>query len=230
MISLAIDTAGSLCAVALHDSDRNAILAERTEELGRGHAERLMDLVAEALAQAGIDYAALGRVIATAGPGSFTGIRVGLATARGIALGLGIDAVGANALEAVAEHCRETGSWDGSSPLLAVQDAKRGEAYAMFLGDCAAAGIPDGPFVAPWHRLAALARQLDGLSLCGTGAMHVNVAAGSSLPVLNELASPPVATIARLGARLDPGEARPEPLYLRSPDAKPQEGFAVRRA
>lgn len=225
MISLAIDTSAHLCAAALHDSDSDAILAEVSEDIGRGHAERLMDVIGAVLSSAGVEYSAIGRVIVTVGPGSFTGIRVGLATARGIALGLGIEACGVGVLDAAVEVVRQDGRWDGSRPLLAVLDARRGEAYGQAFGDAAGE-----PFVAPYHHYPLqLAGSKDWL-LCGSGARHVNESAGTGYPVLHELAAMPISVIARLGAFREPSASRPEPLYLRAPDAKPQQAFVLKRA
>jgi len=224
MISLAIDTSAHLCAAAVHDSEGDTILSQAGEDIGRGHAERLMDVIAGVLAQASIDYSGLGKVIVTTGPGSFTGIRVGLATARGIALGLGIEARGVSVLEAAALAAREQGT---GGPLIVVMDARRGEAWCQVFDNGAAAAEP---FVAAYHQLLPLLASRADWQLCGSGAQNLNVAAGAGFPVLHELAAVPIATIARLGASSRLPAARPEPLYLRAPDAKPQEGFALKRA
>jgi tRNA threonylcarbamoyladenosine biosynthesis protein TsaB len=225
MISLAIDTSAHLCAAAVHDSAADRILAEASEDIGRGHAERLMDVIAGVLARAGVEYSGLGRVTVTVGPGSFTGVRVGLATARGIALGLGIDVCGVGVLEAAAETARQAPGWREGVPLAVVLDARRGEAYGQLFGPSGGA-----PFVAAYHQFAAL---LDGAAdwqLCGSGALHLNAAAGTGFPVLHELAAMPIGVIARLGAFRQPSANRPEPLYLRAPDAKPQQAFVLKRA
>jgi tRNA threonylcarbamoyladenosine biosynthesis protein TsaB len=226
MISLAIDTSAHLCAAAVHDSAADTILAQESEDIGRGHAERLMDVIAAVLRQAGIEYSQIGRVIVTTGPGSFTGVRVGLATARGIALGLGIDACGVSVLEAAALAARQDNPQSAAVPLLAVLDARRGEAYCQVFQP----GEHAEPFVASYHQLLPLLASREDWVLCGSGAQNLNVAAGSNIPVLHEMAAVPIATIARLGAASVSPAARPEPLYLRAPDAKPQEGFALKRA
>jgi tRNA threonylcarbamoyladenosine biosynthesis protein TsaB len=227
MISLAIDTSAHLCAAAVHSSDGDAILAEVTEDIGRGHAERLMDVISAALAAAGKDYSALGRVIATTGPGSFTGIRVGLATARGIGLGLDIDVCGVSTLEAAAFEARRIAPLSLGNPLLACFDARRGEAYCQFFD---APGAPDGPFVVSYHEIPALMAFRRDWSLCGSGAEAVNAAAGTAYPVLHQLSAIPIAAVARLGAARPTSAVKPEPLYLRAPDAKPHQGFVLRRA
>src|SRR6266404_2143129 len=104
MLLLAIDTAGPDCAVALARSgaDGGKILVRTSERIGRGRAERLMPMIESALAEAGADFADLDRVAVTTGPGSFTGVRVGIAAARGLALALDIPAVGVRSLDALA--------------------------------------------------------------------------------------------------------------------------------
>jgi tRNA threonylcarbamoyladenosine biosynthesis protein TsaB len=231
MISLAIDTSAHLCAAAVHDSEHDAILSEATEEIGRGHAERLMDVISAVLTAAGKDYSALGRVIATTGPGSFTGIRVGLATARGIGLGLDIEVCGVGTLEAAAFEARRLAPQSKGRPLLACFDARRGEAYCQFFdAPGAPEGPPEGPFVASYHEIPSLMASRRDWSLCGSGADAVNSAAGTAFPVLHGLAAIPIASVARLGAAKPSPTGKPEPLYLRAPDAKPQEGFILRRA
>jgi tRNA threonylcarbamoyl adenosine modification protein YeaZ len=227
MISLAIDTSAHLCAAAIHDSERDAILSEVTEDIGRGHAERLMDVISAVLTAAGKDYSALGRVIATTGPGSFTGIRVGLATARGIGLGLDIEVCGVGTLEAAAFEARRLAPQSQGKPLLACFDARRGEAYCQFFD---ATGTPGGPFVASYHQIPLLMASRRDWSLCGSAADAMNAAAGTAFPVLHGFAAIPIASVARFGAERPSPTGKPEPLYLRAPDAKPQEGFALRRA
>ena len=108
MIVLALDTAGETCAVALAKTGNGlSVLARRADAIGRGHAERLMPMIGEALAEAGLAYADLERIAVTTGPGSFTGTRIGVAVARGLALALGIRAVGVSVLDALIEAASE---------------------------------------------------------------------------------------------------------------------------
>lgn len=210
MIYLALDTASHLCAATLYDDSGDAILGEVTEDIGRGHAERLMDVIGECFKQASLEYSDLGKVICTIGPGSFTGVRVGLSTARGIALGLSIPVIGVSSLAALAHEADAAGSLTGS--LATILDARREEAYVL------------------WNDAAQVMRYdaLDGLFgdaefvLCGSGAGGFLNSSTTPRNILHELAAAPIATIARLGAGMNENAAPPEPLYLRAPDAKPQ--------
>ncbi|WP_337181196.1 tRNA (adenosine(37)-N6)-threonylcarbamoyltransferase complex dimerization subunit type 1 TsaB [Shinella sp.] len=215
MIVLAIDTAGTGCYAALYDSSQDAVLGAAGADIGRGHAERLMEFVDAALDAAGVNLAAVGRIAVTVGPGSFTGIRVGVAAARGLALALGIPAVGVSSLAALAADHR-TGV-----PLLVAMDARRDEVYWQLFAADGEAATP--PAIATMAEARAIA------------AGHGGAFAGSAAHFLHDGAPPQadgasIVTVACLGARLDPRDHLPRPLYLRGPDAKPQAGFAIRRA
>ena len=215
MIVLAIDTAGTGCHAALYDSGTDTVLGAAGADIGRGHAERLMEFVDGALAASGLDLPSVERIAVTVGPGSFTGIRVGVAAARGLALALGVPAVGVSSLAALAAD-RQAGT-----PLLVAMDAKRDEVYWQ-------AFAADGQALSP----PAVA-SLDVAR--GIAAGHEGALAGSAAALLRadapqETDGVSIATVARLGARLDPQGHLPRPLYLRGPDAKPQAGFAIRRA
>ena len=97
---LGFDTSAAHCAAALLSGDR--VLVTRHEEMGRGQAERLMPLLEEVLAESGAAWADLARIGVGVGPGNFTGIRIAVSAARGLALSLGIPAVGVNGFEAIA--------------------------------------------------------------------------------------------------------------------------------
>jgi tRNA threonylcarbamoyladenosine biosynthesis protein TsaB len=86
MLILAIDTALDACAAGVLDTEAGAMIAQESQAMKRGHAEALMPLLARVIKQAGIVFSALDRIAVTTGPGSFTGLRVGLSAARGIAL------------------------------------------------------------------------------------------------------------------------------------------------
>src|SRR4051794_26516035 len=97
---LAIDTAANLCAACVFDGDADRELGRSVRDIGKGHAEVLMDVIAEALAAAGAAFGDLDAVAVAVGPGSFTGIRVGVSVARGLALAQKIPAAGVSTLDA----------------------------------------------------------------------------------------------------------------------------------
>lgn len=216
---LGIDTALSGCSAALVDEE-GGIRALRFELIARGHAERLVPMVGEMLAEAGVDSSQIGGVAVAAGPGSFTGIRVGLAAARAFALAWGTPCHGVSslatlALAALAEN-RET---IGTAPFLATIDASRGQVYAQLFraaGDAPEA-LSDAAALSP-EDAARLAADTHCTLATGSGAMLVHEASGKSLvPLAPEWTD--AAAVARL-SRL-PGFAQPpQAFYVRPHDAR----------
>lgn len=216
MIVLAIDTAGVDCSAAVYDGEAHRLLGEATEMIGRGHAEKLMATIDVALDAAKIDLSAIERIAVTIGPGSFTGIRVGVAAARGLALSLGIEAVGISTLSILAHMAPSKGM-----PVLAAMDAKRGEIYLQ-------------RFSAKLEPLgAAEMTSLDEFrTLASAGEWQVTGSAGALLSDADAVTQTDrfsISVAAMLGAEAK-AAGKPAPLYLRGPDAKPQTGFAVSRA
>jgi tRNA threonylcarbamoyl adenosine modification protein YeaZ len=213
---LAIDTALEACSVVLMDGD--TIVAREQQIMARGHAEALMPMIARLRDEAALDFATLDRIAVTVGPGSFTGLRVGIAAARGFALAAGRPAVGIGTLAVIAATARRLA---GDVPVLALLDARRGEAYGQAF---AADGSPlSPPEAAPPGHFAALLRP--AMVLCGSGAALLQ----SDAPVAHRLAVPDIADLLALGRAAAAQSAPPRPLYLRPPDAKPQAHAAVAR-
>src|ERR1700744_6532990 len=104
MIVLGLDTCLNVCSVAVLDGER--VLASAREVMARGHQERLAPMARDVVAEAGIGFAALEGIAATVGPGSFTGLRVGVAFAKGLALALDKPTVGIGTLEALAKQAK----------------------------------------------------------------------------------------------------------------------------
>jgi len=221
MIVLAIDTAGTGCFAAVYDDDTDTVLASAGADIGRGHAELLMGFIDQALAESGKVLADIGRIAVTVGPGSFTGIRVGVAAARGFALALGVPAVGVTTLSAIAEAAREK---TPGRAIVATIDAKRDELYCQsFEADGTARSEPLMLEIQEAQRLFA---DFDGV-IFGTAAKHL-----ADQPPENTAQTDLtyIRLVARLGAAADPSKGKPSPLYLRGPDVKSQAGFAVARA
>lgn len=216
---LAVDTAAHLCAACIYDSTRDAVLGRTVEDIGRGHAERLFAVIDRTLSQSSLTYDDLDRLGVCVGPGSFTGVRVGVSAMRGLSLALSLPVVGVTLFDALA-HGAPRGE-----PLLVALDARRGEVYAQAYD---AQGLVSGPPAVLSHEAARQAARQSGATLTGSGA-PVLFAGDASPPIANDAATSDIQTIARLAA--DPGAPldKPRPLYLRSADAKPQSGFTVER-
>jgi len=122
---LAFDTSGPFCAAALRAGGR--IVSQRNEPMPKGQAERLIPMLEEMLAEAGLGWPDLAALAVCTGPGNFTGVRIGVAAARGLALGLGVPAIGVTGLEALAHGAPR--------PVLACLDARRGQLYAQLFGE-----------------------------------------------------------------------------------------------
>ncbi|MDA4846309.1 tRNA (adenosine(37)-N6)-threonylcarbamoyltransferase complex dimerization subunit type 1 TsaB [Hoeflea poritis] len=221
MITLAIDTSARLCAACVYDAAHEAVLGQAIEDIGRGHAERLFPVIDQALGAASTAYDDIGRLGVCIGPGSFTGVRVGVSAMRGLALALSRPVVGISVFEAQIPDVPR------GRPVLIVQDARRGEVYAqLFDGKGAAVSAPAAM---PCEAAADLARK-HGAFLLGSGARLVAKAGeGAALEVADHDAKADIVRIARCAAEKQPSEDAPKPLYLRGADAKPQTGFALPR-
>jgi len=218
---LAIDTAANLCAACVWDTVANVELGRQVLDLGKGHAEHLIATIDAALASANLTYRDLGAIAVSIGPGSFTGVRVGVSTARGLALALNIPAIGVTTLEAIAA---ETAS-PGRTTLVAL-DAGRDHVYAAVYQSFSM--LRYGPVMIAFEDAAALARE-GGPILAGTAAEKIAAAAGAGNVVASLLATADIATYARIAAARGASGEKPKPLYLRPPDAKPQAGHVLPR-
>ena len=207
---LSIDTCLAASSVAILDGD--AVRAARSEPMTRGHQERIAVLAREVAAEAGIKFAHLTRIAVTVGPGSFTGLRVGLSFTKGLATALSIPCVGINTLEALAA------SVDAPGGLVAgVLDAKMGQVYLQVFDGGKALMAPDALEVG--IAAARLAELWSGgpATLVGSGAPLV----ADVLPeaTVLTLAYPDPVAIARLAAARPAPSHSPRPLYLRAPYA-----------
>ncbi len=214
---LAIDTSGPLCSVALLDGDS---LLERSEDIGRGHAEHLMGMLEAVLGEAGANWNSISRIGCSTGPGSFTGLRVGLATARGLALALNCPCIGVSVFEAFA------GKFGQSGKLCVAMDAKREQVWIQCFDET---GLPAGESAAVSVKDASAAVSPDTKRFAGSAAADVATQFPNGL-ILDESPSPPIGALASFASSKAPSEMRPKPLYLRVPDAKPQASLLSKAA
>lgn len=223
---LAFDTTLGACSAALLQDDEPR--AQAFEIIGRGHAERLMPMIEAVMQEGGLGYDAVDAVAVTLGPGTFTGVRIGLAAARGLALALDRPLVGVTTFEAVAMDLLLRASEPIAHPITVIHDARRGEVYMQSfrategtplprltpLGEAAALPIPDAGNHIPADAV-----------LVGTGVALVEHAvdpAAITSPTATA-GHPDALVIARIAAAqlaegLECSNLRP--IYLRPPDAR----------
>ncbi len=206
---LAIDTTGPFCSVAL--AEGGEIQVQRIENPGRGHAERLMPMLEDLLEDASIGWRDVTQVACTTGPGSFTGLRVGLAAARGIALALDCPCCGVSVFDAFA--------FNQTGPLTVAMDARRDQIWLQnFNENGRAAGDP----------LSVMCDDVmqhipEGCTRLAGSAAETLAARREGMTIVDSAPSPPVSGV--VGAAIQRGfdDSKPEPLYLRAPDAKIQQ-------
>ncbi len=215
MLILALDTTLAACSVALYDSVADRVLAGQSEAMQQGHAERLADMVREVAEAAETGLDALGRIAVTVGPGTFTGVRIGLAMARGMARALDVPAGGVTTLEAIAANVTDNPS---NLTITVIMDARRQAAYVQ--------------------SFSAILEPLDEPKCLHLADITVHpdqgarIIVGSGADLIGDLpdgwqraplpALPDPGNIARLASALPDASPPPVPLYLRPADAKPQ--------
>jgi tRNA threonylcarbamoyladenosine biosynthesis protein TsaB len=218
---LAFDCAGAACSAVLWRAGR--VLVRRTRASLHGQAEILMPMIEEAMAEAGLGYGDLAAIATTVGPGSFTGLRAGLAVARGLALATGLKAIGVGTLAAAA-HATAEAERRGRCVLAGI-DSRRDEIFVQAFDDRLAA-IGEPRVLTP--RAAAAAAPAGALLVAGDAAAALRdalQAAGRDAAVSDGAGSTDAAVVAALAAEeLGRGGALPplRPLYLRPPDVTPQ--------
>lgn len=212
---LAFDTAMAACSAAVFDTDAAPpLLASAFVPMERGHAEALAPMLDAMMREAKLSFTELDRIVVTKGPGTFTGVRIGLAMARGLGLALNRPVIGIDTLAAIAAN-------EEQRPLLVACATGRAETYSALYGG-------GGQLIAA----PAFRSRDEWLSLLPDGAVTL---AGSAADLLIEASGrsdftrsragdlPVAARFGLLGFKADAPDAPPEPLYLRAPDAKPQQ-------
>lgn len=224
---LAIDTALPAVSACVFESGSAEPLVAESIPMERGHAEALMPLIDRVVSAVEGGFGALDRVAVTVGPGSFTGIRVGVAAARGIALACNIPVVGVSTLAALAAPLilESTGG-----VIAAAVDARHGN---VFIAAFVSGGrVLVAPRIAP-VREAVRMLGAGPIRVTGSGAPMLAIEAwamGLSVDVAGDIVAPDIGYVARLGLLADPETAPPRPLYIKPPDAKPQTASRIPRA
>lgn len=213
---LAIDTALEACSCAILDTGRHEpMIAMRSEPMTRGHAETLLPLVAGMMKEANIVFSSLDRIAVTTGPGSFTGLRVGIAAARGFGLSAEKPVVGLSTLAALAApYIAE----DDSLPVIAAIDARHDHVYLQAYGPGGRTLI--SPRITPLQD-AIRAAQAAPARIVGSAAQAVARGLNEPPILVDERRFADIGWVARLGAAADRNSPA-KPLYLRAPDAQPQ--------
>jgi tRNA threonylcarbamoyladenosine biosynthesis protein TsaB len=226
MLILALDTALMACSVAVLDTDQGLLTARESVAMARGHAENLMPMVARVMAEAKLEFVEIDRIAVTTGPGSFTGLRVGISAARGMALAAAKPAVGLSTLAAfAAPHIAD----DDSVPVVAVIDARHDHVYLQVFGPGGRtlvtpriSSIPDA--------VRAIGKRLPRIVGSGADLLLAAWPVNEAPPMtVDQRPDPDIEWVARLGAAVPEGQAPPKPLYLRAPDAQPQDAARLPR-
>ncbi len=231
MITLAFDTSSGGCSVAVaQDAD---LLGHIFEKRQRGHAEVILPMISRVLNDAALQWPDIDRLAVTVGPGTFTGVRIGISVARGLSLALGIPVAGFSTLAAIASGCLPLPAGaEGGDTLMVAHDARRGELYVQAFDVVIKDGGPEivvasAPALKSLEEPGIISPSDRRIWLAGSGA---DLLAGAIRPsmLVNVLADAPIVpnadvllTMARNTDWHDlPGNGTIMPIYLRAPDAK----------
>ena len=224
---LAIDTSLGACSACCLAPGATEPAAAESVIMARGHAEALVPLVDRVVSRIEGGFGALRRVAVTVGPGSFTGIRVGVSAARAFGLACKVPVVGVSTLAALAAPSIGTAH---RATIVAAIDAHHGNVYLQSFAPDGDTRIEACVLPVP-EALRALGR--GPLRLIGSGAPLLAIEAwsqGLDAEVDERAMAPDIAYVARLGLLADATRALPRPLYLKAPDAQPQANGVLARA
>lgn len=222
---LALDTTLGACSVALGER-KNGVVAFEYHERARGHAEAIVPMIERVVAKTGRSRAEISGIACTTGPGSFTGVRVGLAAAKGLALGLGVRLAGIPTLEVLAASLLfdDTSSGTGDGRVLAVIDGPRGgfiaQAFAIDLAKFRVEPVAEIEGVSGDH---ASGMDFEAIAFTvGPAAQRlVDMAGGIGLRAIDRQADARVICQYVLKAAKDRWQENLSPIYFRPPDATP---------
>jgi tRNA threonylcarbamoyladenosine biosynthesis protein TsaB len=215
MLILALDTSMAACSVCVYDTDKSLVIGANRQFMDRGQAEALAPMVQDTMKMAGVGFADLNRIVVTTGPGTFTGVRIGLAMARGLGVALNIPITGINSLAAIAAN--ETAK---NLPIVVAVDARAGEVY--FASYDLSGHEVTGPAVVSLDEARKL-MPTHSVAILGTAAELLLQKFGNHPHLRSDAGDLPIAeNFVRLAADIPASDIPPEPLYLRAPDVKPQ--------
>jgi tRNA threonylcarbamoyladenosine biosynthesis protein TsaB len=223
---LAIDTALAACSAAVLDTGNGGVIASESAVMERGHAEALMPLLERVVKASDLTFADFERIVVTTGPGSFTGLRVGIAAARGLGVATKIPVVGVTTLSAYAAPYLAA---DDQSPVVVAIDARHSHVYLEVFGSGGRTLI--APRLAPLAEAIRAAAQAPA-RIVGSAAQAVadGLADTARQPIkVDTRRAPDIAWVARIGAAVSETQAPPKPQYLRAPDAQPQYAASLPR-
>jgi tRNA threonylcarbamoyladenosine biosynthesis protein TsaB len=221
----AIDTALEACSACVFDTDLGMAVAREQISMARGHAEALMPLIARLMAKCELKFTEIDRIAVTTGPGSFTGMRVGIAAARGLGLAAGKPVIGLTTLSAFAGPYLAA---NDTLPVAVAIDARHGHVYLQVFG--AGGQTLVTPRVVPIEEAVRLSRA--GKPRLVGNAANILAATWPSLDapsLVEQRAAPDIDWVARLGASAAEGTSPPKPLYIRAPDAQPSSAAQLAR-
>ena len=222
---LAIDTAMQACSAAVRVDGENGEIIGEFEARSRGHAEALVPMIERVMGRAGLAYCDLERIAVTSGPGTFTGVRIGVAAARGLSLACKIPIVSLNALQVMARQVMASDRVEAQALIIAV-DARRGGLYVqMPQSNIELLAPPEAA-----ARVSALA--VRDVMLAGSGGSALKEAAGQggvNWRLTAQNLQPDARFLAMAAPRLEISKHPLVPLYLRAPDARPQHGKSIAR-
>jgi tRNA threonylcarbamoyladenosine biosynthesis protein TsaB len=225
---LAIDTALAACSAAVLDTGNGGVIASESAAMERGHAEALMPLLKRVVKASGVAFTEFERIVVTTGPGSFTGLRVGIAAARGFGVATHIPVVGVTTLSAYAAPYLAA---DDKTPIVVAIDARHEHVYLEVFG--AGGRASTAPQLAPLSEAIRAAAQAPA-RIVGSAAQAVadGLANNPNLTkpiVVDTRRAPDIAWVAQVGAAVLEAQAPPKPQYLRAPDAQPQYAASLPR-
>ena len=228
MLILAVDTTNNACSAAVYDGAKNCVVGYQYNEMPRGHAEHLPKMIKDAMSAANVQFNQLGKIVTTTGPGSFSGVRIGLSAAKGFAIALDIPLVGVGSLETVASGV------DGfeNNRILAAFDARHDQVYVQLFENGCAITQPD--ILSPQEAAQLVEKEFgDKVTIVVGSASHILLGLNANLELALSGQFPDARVAARVAAKVaakiadrqdvkEMNQNSVHPIYLRRADAKAQ--------